>query len=112
MAKWKSKTAGYDGHSKTEKSFLKLYSEEELSLLKALDVEQLKLTVATTSAHVMKAKRDLERSPEYQQAKSNIQDLSSGLRETKKYADVKRAVCLAVLQEKGIVDCGEDNSAE
>lgn len=106
MAKWKKKKRDTSGLHPLEAAFLKLYTEEEMNLIKTHDVEKLKLMVAEANAHVMKAKTEMEANPEFQAAKQKMDDFRGAFSDTKKFSDAKKLLCLYLLQTKGIVDCG------
>lgn len=89
-----------------ESKFLKLFSEEELSLLKSKEVEDLKQIIAETNATVIKAKKEMDSNPEFIAAKEKVDDFRGAFNDTKKYANTKKDLCLYLLQLKGIVDCG------
>lgn len=108
MGKWKNKSKSVSNAHPIEASFEKLYSAEESSLIKTYDVEKLKLIVAEQNAYVMKVKSEMEANAEYQLAKQKIDDLRGAFNDTKKYSDAKKLLCLYILQQKGIVDCGAD----
>lgn len=108
MGKWKKKSKSVSTSHPIEAAFEKLYSSEEADLIKTYDVEKLKLIVAEQNAHVMKAKTEMEANPEFQLAKQKIDDFRGAFSDTKKFSDAKKLLCLYILQQKGIVDCGAD----
>lgn len=106
--KFKKHKKSYEKLNKIESAFVKLYSEEEMALIKALDVDKLKDLVASTNAHVLKAKKEMENNPEYKAAKEIMDTFREGFNETKKYSDAKKMLCLLALQTQGIVDIGSE----
>jgi hypothetical protein len=106
----KKKSARLAGANKIEQTFVKLYSEDELNVTKTFDVEKLKLIVAEQNAYVMKAKSEMEANPEFQVAKQKIDDFRGAFSDTRKFADSKKLLALYLLQTRGVVDMGEDES--
>jgi len=89
-----------------EAKFVKYYSDEELTLLRSADIEQLKTIVSERTAHVMKSVSEVEANPAFIAAQEVIKDFRAGLAEVKKYADTKKLMAIYLLQQKGVVDCG------
>lgn len=106
--KFKKKKIKKEPVNPIEGEFLDLYSEEELSVLKSYDPKRLEELVAETSAHVMKAKKEMEANPEFVEAKEKLTVFRGAFNETKKFAFAKKHMCLLLLQKHGVVDCGED----
>lgn len=93
--------------SKVESTFVKLYSEEEMDLMKTLDTEKLKSVVAETTANVIRSQREMEANSAYKEAHAVMSDFRSAQSDVKKYQNAKKFFAIALLHSKGIVDCGE-----
>lgn len=97
----------YGAFSHIEQKFIKLYSVEELALIKSLTVEKLEEIVSETSANIMRAKKELEDHPEYQRAQEILKPLREGYNDAVKWQDTKRKVVLQMLHKHGKVNIGE-----
>lgn len=109
--KRKKKNPRLEGLSPVESTFVKLYSLEEMELLKTFEVDKLKQIVAETNAHTMKAKKEMEENPEFQKAKEVMDTFRASYSDVKKFADAKKILSLHLLQAKGVVDCGAEEEA-
>lgn len=108
MVRFRKKKKSFADLNPIEASFMKLYTEEEMDIIKNHDIEKLKLLVSETDAHVMKAKKEMESNPEFIEAKERMDTFRGAFNDTKKYALAKKNLCLLMLQKRGVVDCGVD----
>lgn len=98
----------YGNLSELEQKFVKLYSMEELKILKNKTPEELEKVVTETSANVMRAKKELEANPEFQRAQEILKPLREAFGDAVKWQETKKRVALSILHKHGRVDIGED----
>lgn len=86
-----------------ERAFVKLYSNDELKLMKNLSVEQLQRIVSEEKANLESAKVDMESTTEYKKAQDVLQNLRAGYNSLKKLLDAKMMVALELQSKQGAV---------
>lgn len=77
-------------------------AEDVLRDLEAADVEELNKRVAQASQAISDTKEELNKNPEYSQAKDDIKLLSSGFREVRKRQNAIIKVCLQLRRDRGV----------
>ncbi len=76
--------------------------EDVLRELEAADVEELNKRIAQASQAISDTKEDLNKNPEYVQAKEDVKLLSSGFREVKQRQNAIIKVCLNLRRDRGV----------
>jgi glutamyl-tRNA reductase len=97
----------YSGLSPIEQEFVKLYSMDELQVIRGKTDEELEAVVSEASANIVRAKRELETNADYQRAMEILKPLREGYRDAVKWQDTKRRLALCILHNHGKVDIGE-----
>ncbi len=77
-------------------------AEEILRELEAADTEELNKRIAQASQAISDTKDELNKNPEYVQAKEDVKLLSSGFREVKQRQNAIIKVCLNLRRDRGV----------
>ena len=96
----------YSHLSEIERKFIKMYSAEELVVIKQQDDSSLEGIISTCSANIVRSKAELEANPEYQRAMEILTPLRKGYNDAVKWQDTKRKIALQILHQRGRVDIG------
>ena len=76
-------------------------AEDVLKELESADTEELNKRVAQASQAISDTKEELNKNPEYMQAKDDIKLLSSGLKEVKQRQNAIIKICLQLRKDRG-----------
>ena len=77
-------------------------ADEILRELEAADTEELNKRIAQASQSISDTKDELNKNPEYVQAKEDVKLLSSGFREVKQRQNAIIKVCLNLRRDRGV----------
>jgi hypothetical protein len=86
------------GFSDEERLFIKLYSLRELNLFKERTEDELKGTIAESTAIINAAEEEMRKHPDYIKAKEMLAPLEKTFRDTKRYQDCTRDLASHLLK--------------
>jgi hypothetical protein len=86
------------GLSDEERAFIKLYSVRELTLFKTRTEDELKGTIAESTAIINTAEEEMRKHPDYVKAKEMLAPLEKTYRDTKRYQDCARDLASYLLK--------------
>jgi hypothetical protein len=84
--------------SEEERAYMKLYSLKELELFRTRNNDELKGTIAESTAIINAAEEEMKKHPDYIKAKEMLAPLEKAFRDTRKYQDCTRDLASYLLK--------------
>jgi len=79
----------------------KVLGEQVVNETRVLSKEQLESVIVVATQNIEEARSDLESNPKYQQLKSDLADLTAGLKDIKKANNARIQLAVILINERG-----------